>query len=264
MNSCKNPLLNKRFPRAVEKAKKVTVITVGVFLFLIILFPAVTEAQMFSVEEPERRSRTSAYALIIGPDFMTMKPRNGERANGEFYNFSDPVYRIRLDLPGVEVYAGLNSRIGAADTLNYLNLGANISGSLPLAGNRKIGIGLPLWLSTDYARVRSTDAQQPEADQFRQSSASVGLGAGAFYNPKQNIRVRAEFVPQIGFTVSSIGSDSGQLTSLNGRVRMNIDHLLGRFGLVAAYNYTWRRYSGSDDRFLYDLSGHHIALGVSF
>ncbi len=242
--------------------------TVPAFVFLLILLlmyqPAATQAQMFSVEEPERRMRPASSSFTAGLDFLTMNLREGEELPDVIYAISDPVYRMRLELPGLEIYGGFRNRIGEADSLNYINLGANISGSLPLTRSRIIGIGLPLWLSTDYVRVMTADGQQPESDHFRQSSASIGLGAGVFYNPMQNVRLRAEFVPQIGFTVSSIGSDSGQLASLNGRAKMHIDHLIGRFGLVLSYNYTWRRYSGSEERVRYDFNGHNFALGVSF
>ncbi|MGM0738086.1 MAG: hypothetical protein ACQETM_02830, partial [Bacteroidota bacterium] len=75
---------------------------------------------------------------------------------------------------------------------------------------------------------------------------------------------RAEFVPQIGFTVSSFGRDSGQLSTLNGRIRLHVDNVIERFGISVTYNYRWRRYAGSDDRFNYDMEGHHLGLGISF
>jgi len=47
-------------------------------------------------------------------------------------------------------------------------------------------------------------------------------------------------------------------------VRLNLDQLFRRYGLEIAYRYTWRRYSGTGDRFLYDIEGHHIGFGVTF
>ncbi len=242
----------------------VVTLTFFTVLLLLMLQPAAALAQMFSIEEPERRMRPASSSFTAGPDFLTMTYREGDELPNVIYEISDPIYRLRLELPGLEVYGGFRNRIGPADSLNYINLGANISGSLPLTRSRRIGIGLPLWLSTDYVRVMMDGIQQPESEQFRQSSASIGIGTGFFYNPMQNVRIRAEFVPQIGFTVSSIGSDSGQLASLNGRAKLHFDNLINRFGLVLSYNYTWRRYSGSDEKVRYDFRGHNVGLGVSF
>jgi hypothetical protein len=249
---------------SIHKIKNFRSNTYHVTFVLLLLLPGILNAQMFSVEEPERRTRVSSSIITAGPEFLTMSLREGEPFTGRVYNFSEPVYRIRLELPSIEVYGGFRSGMGDADSLNYLNLGANISGSLPLTRSREFGIMLPLWLSTDYTNVSERGSQQPESEQFRLSSASIGLGAGAFLNPMRKIRLRAEFVPQIGFTMSSMGSDSGQLATLNGRVRLQADQLFGRFGLVLAYNYTWKRYSGAGDRFDYDLSGHNLGIGVSF
>lgn len=233
-------------------------------LFLIFLFTTSVQAQMFSVEDPESRSRISNNSLSFGFDFLNMEMRSELDPEIPQYQISDPIYRFRLVLPGIEAYAGLKNNTGAADTLNYLNLGANISGALPLAGNNKVGISLPLWLSTDYIRVRSTSRQQSEGDHFRKSSASIGAGAEVYYNMSNNIRFKANVVPQIGFTVSSIGSDSGQMSSLNSKFRLYLDNIYRRFGLVAGYNYTWRRYSGSEERFNYDIYSNSVSIGVSF
>lgn len=219
---------------------------------------------MFSIEEPEVRNRVSSSSLSLGLDFLNMELRPRLDSDITEYRLSDPIYRLRLELPGIEAYAGMKNNTGAADTLNYLNLGANISGSVSLAGNRKVGISMPLWLSTDYVRVRSTSGQQREGDHFRQSSASIGAGAEAYYNMSSSIRFRANVVPQIGFTVSSVGSDSGQMSSINGKFRLYLDNIYRRFGLVAGYNYTWRRYSGTEERFQYDISANNISIGVSF
>lgn len=219
---------------------------------------------MFSIEEPEVRSRISSSSLSFGLDFLNMKLRPHLDSNNPEYKISDPIYRLRLELPGIEAYAGLKNNTGTADTLNYLNLGANISGALPLAGNRRVGISIPLWLSTDYVRVQSSSGQQREGDHFRQSSASIGVGVETYYNMTRSIRFRANVVPQIGFTVSSVGSDSGQMSSLHGKFRLYVDSIYRRFGLVAGYNYSWRRYSGTEERFHYDISGNSASIGISF
>lgn len=263
--SGKRPVMGKSFPNVLPGGiKNEFILTVFILLLLLTGLPAILQAQMFSIEEQQRRSRPSSSSFTAGPEFLTMNLREGEPFTGRVYDFSEPVYRMRLELPGVEIYGGFRNGIGDADSLTYLDLGANISGALPIARSGIAGFVLPIWLTTDYTRVREIGSQQPESEQFRQSSASIGLGAGVFINPAGNIRIRAEFVPQIGFTMSSMGSDSGQLASLNGRLRFHVDQIFRRYGLVVSYNYTWRRYSGTDDQFHYDLVGHHAGFGITF
>lgn len=258
----------KKFPVSRKDKRHIRVFlswsVICCLLGIMLLLPNVAKAQMFSVEEAEKSLRPSTRSLTAGPAFLTMRFRQEEGSRAGLYDFSDVVYQMRLQLPGVEVYGGYRNGAGEADSLSYLNLGANIAGALPLAGSKRAALNLPLWLSTDYTRVSEIGGQQPESDQFRESSASIGLGAGAFLRPLENIRIRAEFVPQIGFTVSSFARDSGQLSTLNGRIRMHVDNVINQLGISLTYNYRWRRYAGSDDRFSYDTEGHHLGLGISF
>jgi len=237
-----------------------------IVILSVILIPGTTIAQMFSVEEPERRTRPSTSTLLLGYDYLDMSYRSDANENG-VYDFSNPVYRIRLELPGIEIYSGFRSSIGdadvEADTLNYINVGANLSGAMPIVMRPRAGFILPLLISTDYMQVRSSHSGQPEAEQFRQSSVSVGLGAGGYVNLTQRVRIRIQAVPQIGFTVTALGADAGQITSLNTKARLHFDQLFGRFGAVLGYNYSWRRYSG-DDRFNYDITSNNVSIGVSF
>lgn len=232
---------------------------------LILISPSMLSAQMFSVEEPERRARPSANAVLFGYDFTEMTPRADDH---QFrYEFDEPVYQIRLELPGLEAYAGFRQSLGdegaGADTLNYLNLGAALSGGFTLIGNRRAGFLLPARLSTDFTRVRS-DRTQPEAEQFRQSSVSVGIGAGGYLNIGDRIRIRADMIPQIGFTVSALGSDSGQVLALNGKTRLHFDRIIRRYGLVIGYNYNFRRYSGGISAFNYDIQSNNFVIGINF
>ncbi len=264
MISGKKTVSAKTFPNKYRKKIYLYGCVLRSALLILLILPMTLQAQMFSIEEPERRARPSTNSFTAGPEFLEMSLRGEGPATGRVYNFTEPVYMMRLDLPGVEIYGGFRNRMGDADSLNYLNLGANISGALPLTRSRRYGVSLPLWLSTDYTLVRETGGQQPESDQFRQSSASIGVGAGVIFMPAGNIRLRAEFVPQIGFAISSMGSDAGQIGLLNGRVRLNLDQLFRRYGLEVVYRYTWKRYSGTGEQFLYDTEGHHIGLGLTF
>lgn len=235
-------------------------------IFLFLFAPSLLYAQMFSVEETERRTRPSTTAISVGFDFIDMNETSGEF--GTAYNWSEPVYRIQVDMPGIEAYAGFRNSIGDesanADTLNYLNIGANVSGGTPLAGNERVGLMLPIRLSTEYIRVRSASAQQPETDQFRKSSVSIGIGAGGYLNFLSRVRLRAEVVPQIGFTVASLGSDAGQLASVNSKLRLHVDQLIGRFGIVLGHDYSFRRYTGGSNTLNHDLSSNHFTVGINF
>lgn len=233
-----------------------------------LMLPGQLAAQMFSVEEQERRTRPASSSFTLGMGFLDMDFRPDRDAHDVVYSISDPVLRAYLELPGIEAYAGYRGGIGNSeadsDTLSYLNFGANISGRLPLTGSQTIGLVLPLKLTTDFTRVRSTEDGISESNEFRQSLIAIGVGAGIYYNISSSIRFRIESVPQIGFTVSSLGTDSGQVTKLNTKARVHIDHVFGGIGMAFGYNYTWRRYSGIDERFEYDISSNNISIGITF
>lgn len=238
------------------------------FVFMILMVPGHLVAQMFSVEEPERRTRPATSSFTLGLGFIETDFRPDADEHDAVYNISDPVFRAYLELPGIEAYAGYRGGLGnsdeGGDTLSYLNFGANVSGRLPLAESRSVGVALPVRLSTDFTRIRSTEGGLSESDEFRQSLIAVGIGAGFYYRMSSNIRFRAESVPQIGFTVSSLGTDSGQVTKLNARARLHIDHVFGSIGMAFGYNYSWRRYSGIEERFEYDISSHNVSVGITF
>ena len=234
---------------------------------LVLFIPGFALSQMFSVEEPERRARVSTSALLTGLEYVDMRLRTDPDGSPPVYSISDPVYKAILTLPGIELYGAYRSGLGdsdiGADTLTYMNLGANVFGSMPVYQTRRVGLFVPLMLSTDFLGIRSTRSQ-PEAEQFRESSASIGFGFGGDVNVFNRVRLRLQTIPKIGFTVSSVGRDSGQITSLNSNIRLSSDRILGRLGLAAGYGYSWRRYSGSDPAFRYDITTHSILVGISF
>ncbi|MDG5766980.1 hypothetical protein QA596_05840 [Balneolales bacterium ANBcel1] len=196
-----------------------------------------------------------------------MDYRLGNNENGQVrYDWSDMVYRLRFEVPGFRSYVAYGNNLGSegADTLNFVNAGANIRAATPLLGSARMGVSLPLKLSTDYIRVRSTDSSQPDVDHFRQSSVGIGLGIGLFYQISGSMRVSAEAIPQIGFSFSALGSDSGQFSAVNGSVRFHLDQLISRFGLVAGFDYSFRRYSGGSDINHHDIQSNNVTLGISF
>lgn len=224
-------------------------------------------SQMFSVEEPARSERTQIRTFSFGLDWLEMDYKSKNRGDEPVFYISEPVYRMRLGIPGIEVYGAFGVNLGdkdaEADTLSYLNLGANLSGGLSLLSRRQYGLSLPLLLSTDYARVRSSESGLSEADEFRQSTVSIGVGGRVFYRWR-NLVLSVDLVPQLGFTVEAIGSDSGQMTSLNGRATIQRDRLLGRFGYLIGYEYNWRQYRGGQEQFRYDIRSNGFRVGLSF
>ncbi len=237
-----------------------------VILLLVFLSPNIAMGQMFSVEELERRPIMASSAITFGPDFLEMNSRSDNDNSTAQYDWSDIVYRLRVELPGIHAYIAYGNDLGEtdADTLNYFNVGASVYGHTPIARNERVGLELPFRLTMDYERVRSTDPNQPEVDYFRQNSISLGLGLGGYFNIHRGIRLRAEAMPGYGFAVSALGRDSGQLASFESAVRLHFDQLFSRYGVVIGYNYSFRRYSGSDDIMLHNISGNNILIGISF
>lgn len=232
-------------------------------LLLVIFLSETAYSQMFSVEEPQRRMRLATRSVEIGPDFIEMKNRN---INGEMpdYAFSDPVYRVRVRYSGVETYAAYNRGLGKADTTSYLNIGANISSPMPVSTTGMFRFSLPLTLSTEFIRVQSTESGQDDLESFRQTSASLGVGPEISLRLNRNFRVNAGIIPQFGFTILSLGSDTGQLVSVNGRISVSLGEIYENIGLTAGYHYKWQRYTDRKEEFLYDISSNYFSIGLTF
>ncbi|MEX2633282.1 MAG: hypothetical protein WD267_04560 [Balneolales bacterium] len=221
------------------------------------------EAQMFSVQAEESgRMDIPANNVILGYEPTTFTFRHSDNDAYSDYSFTDPVYRVRLELEGFQAYAGVGYNLGINGDINYLNAGAKLEGEFRFAGNQSYFLGIPLILSTDYLQIGSRD-ETARASEFRQSAAMVGIGLsfGARYN---RYRVESRIVPMYGFSVTSFGATGGSRSSITTQNRLYIDRLFNQIGITAGYDYRTSRYSLDDDRFDYDLTSHSIVLGLTF
>lgn len=225
-------------------------------------------AQMFTVEETRQRTGPSRTVVFAGLGFSDMSHRSDDGTLTPNYTWSREVYTISAEISGLEAFASFANNItpkSASDNdINYLHVGLRFTGGLPLTGGARAGVSIPVRIGTEFVRTSLNVANQPQADEFRQNSLSIGAGAGAYLNPSQRIRMSVALIPEIGFSYNAFGSDSSTFGLLNGRYRVHFDQLIERFGFSAGYDYMFRRYSAGEERFDYDIHSHSVVFGINF
>lgn len=239
-----------------------------VISFLLASFSVSAKAQMFTVEETRQRMGPSRTVVFAGLGVSDMSLRSEDGTITPNYTWNREVYTIKAEISGLEAFAAFANNIAATvpsdNDINYLHIGLRFTGGLPLTGGRRAGVSIPVRIGTEFIRTSLNEANQPQADEFRQNSLSVGAGAGAYVNPSDRIRMSVILVPEIGFSYNAFGSDSSTFGLVNGRYRLHFDQLIERFGLSLGYDYTFRRYSAGEERFDYDIHSHSMVLGINF
>lgn len=231
---------------------------------LIFCTTGMVKAQMFSVQtEQTTRMDIPRNTFLIGYEPTTFTFRNDVTDNIVDLSFSDPVYRVRAEVEGFQAYAGMGFNLGDNNDINYFNAGGKIDGEFRFAGSPSYYFAIPLILMTDYLQVISQDESQ-RASEFRQSAASVGIGISFGARLTRQFRVESRVIPTYGFSVTSFGATGGARSSLIAQNRVYMDHLFGRIGLTAGFDYHTARYNMDDERFNYDLSSNSFVIGITF
>jgi len=238
------------------------------FLLLAGLFLGLTDAanaQMFSVKSEPSVSRppsTGAYFGLEPAKFM-YKPSSNDNNPYTRYTFSDPLYQLRLELPGIDIYLSSGWNLGNSNYLNFFNIGAQIQRVYPFFKSRHFIVGAPIRIQTDYLQVNSQRANN-NADDFQQSSGTLGSGPAVLVRLGKGIRFTTVATINYGFSVRSLGATSGSLYIINSQNRLYFDHLINDVGLSIGYDYDFSRYNLTGVRYDYALRGNSIVIGITF
>lgn len=239
-----------------------------ILLFLLTCFSVSAVAQMFTVEEPRQRMGPSRTAVFAGVAFSDMNLRTDPGTVNPDYTWNREVYTVSAEISGLEAFAAFANNITPTfpsdNDINYLHVGLRFTGGVPITGGRRAGVSVPVRIGTEFIRTSLNVANQPQADEFRQNSLSVGAGAQAYLNPINRVRMSVLLIPEIGFSYNAYGSDSSTFGLVNARYRLHLDQLIGRFGLSLGYDYSFRRYSGGGARSDYDIVSHSAVFGINF
>ncbi|TVQ67388.1 MAG: hypothetical protein EA360_02485 [Balneolaceae bacterium] len=232
-------------------------------LFLILLFPAASTAQMFSIDNPEpRREQTLGTKSMAG---LSWEPASfsfwGDPAdNNELLDFNNSILRFRLDSPSLVISLGFGGNITGMDGTSFLGVNARLLNNLGIIRRPDFQFGIPIQLTSDLTRVRLDDTDT----EFQQSS--LIFGSGLFSNVKLSDRFSLNIAatPNYGFSFSQGNFFGGSLFRFDGKTLLFIHNLFGESDLTLGYHFDYRRYDIDGNIYDYDFTSHSITLGIAF
>ncbi len=236
--------------------------------FLILFIGGFTsvKAQMFSVKSlPQQYGppMTSAYISVIPTNFQ-YKPRgSGSNTQTNAFDFNDPLYRLGLDLSGLEINATAGWSLGPLNNLNYFGLEIGFNSKYPVLRTHPFVLSLPLAIKIGYTRVNDKRSSNISND-FRQNNATIGSGLHADFMLPHRIRISLEGTVNYGFSTRSLGQSSGSAWIIDSRNRIYFDRVLGQIGFVAGLDYRYTRFNGSGIEFDYGEKNIGFILGITF
>lgn len=248
-----------------EKRNRFRAITVLLFLFL---FGSVSGvyAQMFSVKSLPHRDTppmVSAYLSFIPTNFHYKPSGSGQNPQPNAFNFNDPLYRLGIDLAGLEVMGTAGWNLGPQNNLNYFGLDVAFNSKYPVLRTRPFVLSVPLAIKIGYTRVNDKRSNNITND-FRQNNATVGSGLDADFSLPHQIRISLEGTANYGFSTRSLGQSSGSAWIIESRDRIYFDHVLGQIGFVAGIDYRFTRFNSSGVEFDYGERNTGFILGITF
>ena len=236
--------------------------------FLILLIGSFTsvKAQMFSVKSlPQRYGppMASAFVSVVPTNFQYRPSGSGSNPQPNAFDFNDPLYRLGLDLSGLEINATGGWGLGPQNNLNYFGLEIGFNSKYPLLRTHPFVLSLPLTIKIGYTRVNDTRSSNISND-FRQNNATIGSGLHADFTLPHRIRISLEGTANYGFSTRSLGQSSGSAWILESRNRVYFDRVFGQIGFVAGLDYRYTRFNGSGIEFDYIQKTLAFILGITF
>lgn len=238
------------------------------FIFVTALgIPDSVWAQMFSVGNNGRVFAPPTSAVVAGIEpfefNFTGDPDQLEADQAPDYTFYDPVYRLRVEIPGFHLYGGYGRNLSENDNLNYLNIGLSLTGGMNVWNRPRFTLVVPLEINTEYTQVINNTVSD-RSNEFRQSAILIGAGLGFRIQPTDRIRIISRGLPMIGFSVSSHSGQGGVKYQIENRNRIYLDNLFGRTGLVFGVDFRFSDYNSEQNRFQYESFGNSLMIGISF
>jgi hypothetical protein len=239
--------------------------TLSVVLVSLLLLPRTTTAQMFSVEDEQPRQRTSGPVnnIFIGwepSDFSYFGPSQTPEQRTS-YEMDDPIFRIRYESLGTELFLGYGDDVTGTDSVDFFHIGGSFSRPLPLYMSKEFRLYLPIQLQADLTLASNEYRLQ---DKFQQSNILIGAGPGISINITPKTRWSTSALTSIGYSLSPGGTFGGVTYQLNAQTRLALIQLFGSVGLSLGYDYTFKQFDISVNRFDYKLRAHSFLIGVNF
>lgn len=242
---------------------------VSILLFLIVLRPASTQAQMFSQDNRSLGATgIPGYAIYGGleaVDFEYQGSSTVPSAGAGIFSFDGNVFRLMVDGPGLTFEMATGGDFTGLDDRSYFDGGIRAGYDIPIFRTGPVIATIPLQLQTSYTSVSNDDVIVAAATEFQQGTLGVGAGAALYARLASQVRFRANIIPSYGYSFSFRERNAdGTLFGLVGGGRLYFDRLFGTAGLSLGYDYDLRDYDINDELLDYKSKAHRFLIGVTF
>lgn len=232
-------------------------------LTLIIVFPQIIHAQMFSVGDPEPRDTRSigTYTLAgISWEIAEMDFRGVNLAPEDQANFNSNIIRLRLENPGLHISAGFGGSITGMNETSYVNINAMLFNDTALVRSSRFILSIPFQIITDLKRAQRNES----STNFQQSSLIFGTGISSRIRLADRVDFDARITPNYGFSFSQGALFGGNLFRTNGKTRLYFNEVIGDNSISVGYDFDYRFYDIEGDENDYRYISHALTVGIAF
>src|SRR6056297_480160 len=232
-------------------------------IILLFSFPAVTQAQMFSVDDddgPAAQMIEPTNILSIGFSPASFDFTGENISENDRLDFDDLLFKIQFNTQGLDLSTAFGGSLTGMDDQSYVNLSARIYNNFVLKRSQKFLVSLPIQLTTDLTQV-SRDISSTD---FRQSSLTFGSGVASTLRPAERISIQLKATPNYGFSFSQGSIFGGSLFRFDGVANLLIHNVFGNRSLAIGYNFDFKNYDIDGDINDYELTAHTFTIGIGF
>ena len=232
-------------------------------LIVLVLFPTLIQAQMFSIDDDERptaRITEPTNILSIGFSPATFDFTGENITENNRLDFDDLLVNIQFRTQGLDLSTTFGGSLTGMDDQSYVNLSARIYNNFALKRGQKFRVGVPIQLTTDLTQV-SRDVSSAD---FRQSSLVFGTGLASTIRPSNRISLQIKATPNYGFSFSQGSIFGGSLFRFDGLTNVLLHNVFGDRSLVIGYNFDFKSYDIDGDFNDYEFTAHTISIGIGF
>ncbi|SMO61822.1 hypothetical protein [Gracilimonas mengyeensis] len=240
---------------------KIIILSILSFIFIL---PAEVHAQMFSVDDENRRQANPFSPYVRGGvriiDFAYQG--NASTTSGipaDRFAFTGTAAHLGFESGGFSLSASLGNNATGIDDVKYFDLNLNFSNAFFLIREPRFAAGFPIQLGSKLTNVNRDDIN----DNFSQTNLSIGGGGILSVYVPQRFSITANFMPHYGFSTARGGLFGGSVFSLTGEARVNFLNLIFGRNVSLGYNYDFDSYNIDGEDLDYDFTGHTITLGIS-
>lgn len=234
-------------------------------LFPVLLFfiPLQTNAQMFSIGDPDaKQDRPLGTRTIFGAAWEAGEfIYKGEGATDlQRLDFNDSMLRLFLESPGLDISVAFGGAITGMNENSAVNLNARLYNNFYLKREQNFVFAIPVQLTTDLLQVRRNETSA----EFQQSSLVFGAGAFSAMRLGSRLSLNLKATPNYGFSFSQGSLFGGGLFRFDGNTFLLIHNIFGDSALSIGYKFDYRSYRIQGNLNDYDFTSHSITLGIAF